>query len=115
LSSLLSLLPSPLLLPKNISESFEAYINILEICMWLVKRSYILYLANQMLDVKKSLSLFIISNISDNMSIRSPSIISLEDISASGIANTSFIIVNNVRIISSYFIIINYFIFFIII
>ena len=68
-----------------------------------------------MLNAKGSLPLSTISDVSDNMSIKSPSIISLGGISASGVTNTSSVIVNDVRIISSYFIIIIHFIFFIMI
>src|SRR6266498_1825710 len=113
-SPLLPSLPSPPSSPpspsRKVSEQLENFTNTLEICIWLMKRSHILHLANQMLDVKKSTPNITptIFDVSNNVSIRSSSV-SSEGIP--DIANDFHVKIDGVRIIS-YFVIYFFFLFY---
>ncbi len=104
-----SLLPPPPL-PRKVPEQLKNFTNMLEICIWLMKRPHILHLANQMLDAKKSTPNVTptIFDVSDNISIRSSSV-SLGGIP--NIANDFHVKINGVRIIS-YFVIHFFFLFY---
>ncbi len=88
----------------NLPEQFKGFTNTLQICTWLVQHSDILQLANKILDTKRTFSNITFGNFSEN---HNP--VPIED-SGEGIlgcSSKSFSsnVIDDIRNISSYFII----------